>query len=397
MRDKLLFIFSFILFLAALSSCNSPENKNEVRHLTFQLDGKEYDKLYLKCRRFSSMGVTLRKPIFIEGKEIENNKWLFEIPDSINQQIRYFELKKSMTDYDADVETFVEFLFKEGKKEYMNSLLFYDDRLHSIKARYQKNHLDTLPLFVGVDEDRTIIYSTDYFSVELNDIKDTEMEVALRSKNFGVNNWDGYEVSLGNTKSQIEKYPYSKYLLRDVAFSRKQYKREDLKDVLDLFTEEVKKSEYGKEIVDYIHFNPDDFAFTNVKLRNSLTDEAEFIVLNKEKYNLIVFSAYWCGPCHRLIPVIKEIYNDTKDYLDITYISLDDPEDKPKWVDILKTHSVPWRSLSLSDDGFSLKNEYQINSVPYAVLINPQGKGKVINIWSEKEELYKLADNKVSH
>lgn len=106
------------------------------------------------------------------------------------------------------------------------------------------------------------------------------------------------------------------------------------------------------------------------------TPEGETMKLSdlRGKYVLIDFWASWCGPCRRENPHVKKVYAKYKDQgFEIFGVSLD--RDKNRWVKAIDDDDLPWPHVS---DLRQWKNEaaqtYGVSSIPYTVLVDPQGK-----------------------
>ena len=124
----------------------------------------------------------------------------------------------------------------------------------------------------------------------------------------------------------------------------------------------LKNQEIGKYYIDFELETP------NGELRK-LSD-----YVGKSEYLLIDFWASWCGPCIAEMPLLKKKYEEYNEKgLEIISISLDDT--KEAWQRGLDKIDAPWIHLcGFSDNKSKLKEAYHIHGVPYAILLNKEGK-----------------------
>lgn len=92
------------------------------------------------------------------------------------------------------------------------------------------------------------------------------------------------------------------------------------------------------------------------------------------KYVLIDFWASWCKPCRIENPAVKRVYDKYhKKGFDILGVSLDRSQDA--WVQAIQADGLPWKHVS--DLGFwnnAAAQEYGVSSIPFTVLVDPEGK-----------------------
>lgn len=153
---------------------------------------------------------------------------------------------------------------------------------------------------------------------------------------------------------------------------RNWFSLEQLLLLRNLFAEEQKESYYGRKLGEYIKILTD--KFPDIQLTNCLTKQKEMIVVNENKYTLLVFSASWCAPCHKLIPLLKELYEKKKEVMDIVYVTLDEPNRLSEWNQLMEKQAISWRSLTVDGKINEIRDKYKVFSIPYSYLIYPQKK-----------------------
>lgn len=91
------------------------------------------------------------------------------------------------------------------------------------------------------------------------------------------------------------------------------------------------------------------------------------------KYVLVDFWASWCGPCRAENPNVVEAYNKYHDKgFDVFGVSFD--KDHAKWVEAIEKDGLTWPHVSdLKYWSSAAGKLYGVQSIPYNVLLNPEG------------------------
>jgi thiol-disulfide isomerase/thioredoxin len=123
------------------------------------------------------------------------------------------------------------------------------------------------------------------------------------------------------------------------------------------FLDQFKKSEIGQEV---------DFAFMTIDSKPYSIKEFQ------DKYVLLVYWATWCGPCLAEIPMLKDIYTQYSNELEIVSISVD--KDIAKWKSKSEQLVMPWINIHYLQNSVDLKELFFVGPIPYTVLLSRNGK-----------------------
>ena len=112
---------------------------------------------------------------------------------------------------------------------------------------------------------------------------------------------------------------------------------------------------------------------------------SDFITYGKHVF--VDFWASWCGPCRSAIPKVKEMAHKYGDKLTILSVSVD--RDEKAWRRAMDEEQMSWQQLLIPQSGMAdLAEGYQVNSIPYLLVINAEGR--VVMSSHSPEEVHRV-------
>jgi len=162
----------------------------------------------------------------------------------------------------------------------------------------------------------------------------------------------------------------------------------DEKEIKELINQSVKKypankyiQQLPKELAKIEAYtkrlNPSAIVATTQKLPSFSLPNTEGKTVNidefKGKYFLLDFWASWCGPCRQENPYLVKAFNRFKNKnFTIVGVSLDDNKDA--WLNAITKDNLTWTHLSdLKGWESQAAQSFHINSIPFNLLVDPQG------------------------
>ncbi len=387
------FVFTFLLLF--LSNCISPNEKNDLT-LELHLKGKEYTSLTLYGIHSSEYTTKSNLPfsfIKFNGKLVNGN-WLFTIPDSLHQQFEGYLIRTAPFDFTKNEDHTLVFSTKESPNPKRGDIFRLYEKETVLEGIYWKTTSDQVEALVV--EDTFAINPTrnyDVFDIKLKKTY-TDFDLQLCYPHFGALSSSNYQEDLRMCIDIVKQYPNSKYLIQSLSQYGSNIKKKDLEFIFGNFSQPIKESQSGQEIKKYYltEKNIMPVAFDTLLLLNAKSNNYERVIAKGSKYTMIVFSASWCGPCHKQIPLLKEIYKDLGKDLNIIYISGDEGDGITRWKELMEKEMIPWTSFLAGDKKEGLYQQYSVRGIPHSILFYPEGKYEEIDvrIKGDREKLYNL-------
>jgi thiol-disulfide isomerase/thioredoxin len=261
-----------------------------------------------------------------------------------------------------------------------------------INATYLQT--DTFPNDFETDINGNTIFKTafiDFYLLTSCQDKELLSSLEVTKSGFWGYNVDSsqYDTELDEYTDLVKKYPDSHSLIQSLNFTLNLFRsKNDVQKIFDCFSQDNKNSFYGKRLNQYLTDN----YFKNSILKTWDTGKNEAIVIDSTKYNLILFSSTGCRPCIEEIPVLKQIYKDLSDMLDMTYVSIDNSKMVDGWRDFMRKENIPWRSVLAEDNIDNIIEKYHVLGTPYCLFVHPDGFMESIDvrIKEDKDKLYSL-------
>lgn len=373
---KNIYIISALILVSAASIDLMAQKPNR-SIFEIELVGKNYDSLSLAIYR------EFADPVRMPGVLQDNKIWQFNLPDSLYETTSYMRLIMPNTDDKTSHFIQLDLLKAEGDTIKLGQFNLTPDQKYTANY-YSTDSLINDPFF----RKKCVIF--DKFLV--SESKPTDFTLRATQLNIDKEDEMNYSLAFSEYLSHVINNPNSQYLLNELKEKFEDFEKEHASLAYSNFTETMRNSLNGKIIKNYLEATH----FEDMQLTNPTNQQKEFIIQNSEKFNLVVFSASWCGPCHAQLPLLKELYAKQSEKLDIIYISIDEEATQKGWTDYMIKEQVSWRSLLAKDMTTEVRNRYYVKWIPYSILVYPNGEKQVVDIRkdADREILYNL-ENKM--
>jgi thiol-disulfide isomerase/thioredoxin len=381
--------YTFLVVLLLMATLIYSQNYT----LNVVLEGKQYDNVYLQ-----GQSVNLESVKVCNGTpNKQKNSWTFSIPDSSFNTLISYSIRFENKNKKENTFCYIQFQsITDNNDTVKYGILPFDSKVRHLTAKYVKTDIQDNQLIRYKGEVILGSVQSDVFLIPFQ--KNTELAIQSKYRWFSWFHDQNREVqlsyseNLNNYINIAKEYPDSRFLISGMIGQLPKYKsKEDLQHVFNNFSPQNKQSFIGKKIADFIQNYPSRTVFTNMTLTSGDTNQPMAIIEDTTKYNLVIFSASWCGYCHTLIPNLKELYNKHNKNLIMTYVSIDDEKTEKDWKELIQKENIPWRSLFSKDKYNKVKEVYFAYSIPKMLLVYPGGK-RMEEIDIRNEETKKKLD-----
>lgn len=395
MKTNVLIASLFLFF--SLWSCNrNPESIPSIqRTVRYQLEGCKYDSLTASF----CYGPTGKSRLQVNGTLKDSSRWEFAVPDSIYRMTSKVILGSFMPkgsfkdnariwlhsgDSAVSVSVFDAFVFNESEDLFVKATFEKRDsfinthRVNDTLTIVLQSFMFDLFVVENVHSDINLIEEMSIEFCSFRDSEHSEKSKALLLQEY-------LKIIKMNSHSRGLAYVVCQ---RASDFPNKEY----LQQVYDAFSPDIQTCYFGEQMKRYIsNFN---FFPNNLRLKNCKTGQLEPIIMDHSKPTLIIYSASWCRPCHLLIPLLKKVYADLGSTINMTYVSLDEPESQPQWYELIAAEKIGWKSMLAKDKEQveQVRQECVVGSIPDMTLVHTDNSMQKIDLrhTEDREMLYKL-------
>jgi thiol-disulfide isomerase/thioredoxin len=175
-----------------------------------------------------------------------------------------------------------------------------------------------------------------------------------------------------------------------------------LSALYERFPHWIRQSRPGKKIYEELQKEKVVYPGADACLFNALTDRGDTFRLGNyrgHKYVLFDFWASWCAPCRGITPMLKKVYQQFSDSLEIVSIAFNDKEDD--WRKAIAEDKMDWLQINGDSKEYilnpameTISRMYRINLIPSLILFDKNLKIiSKYNGWYNSKPAYELAQD----
>ena len=204
--------------------------------------------------------------------------------------------------------------------------------------------------------------------------------------------WNDLIFSLDTAKNSkqvefrfIKKEPNSIISAYSLSNNLKTWSKDTVTSLYKLFSKEVKQSDYGKKVYDFISL------YRNIKIGDKFVDFSQKDTSNKivrlsdfnGKIVLLEFWGSWCEPCREENPELVKIYNQFKSK-GFEILGVASETNRTQWTKAINTDGLTWTNISdLKGGDNKAALIYGVTGYPANFLIDDTGTIIAKDIYGE--------------
>ncbi|NJB70027.1 peroxiredoxin [Saonia flava] len=346
---KLVFFLSILSFFMACTG--TPEGFTLEGTLTGELE--EGTLVYLKKAEEG------KPPADIDTATIENGKFLFTGGIQESPEVHYVAIDK--------VRGFIPIILENGEivlEAQKDSIAFAKIKgtvQNDIFADYLEKSRAMSGRVVSMQNDmRSAQAAKD--TATMNSLRDEYFELQEEAKNFEM------DFIKNNPNALITA------LLIDKALGSKALSEEELKEMFESLTPEIKATSVGKSLMGKLKKAETTTIGSKAPNFSAPTPTGEKLALNDVlgKITIVDFWAAWCRPCRAENPNVVNVYNKYHDKgLKIMGVSLD--KSAEEWIKAINDDGLVWDHVSNVNYFDEIAALYNVNAIPASFILDENG------------------------
>lgn len=357
MKKNIFFFLAAILLLAA--SCTDNKSYN----ISGTFANKDLDGKNIYMGKLNDLQDNI---IPIDTAVIKDGKFSFKGDANDTAVVRFIMLDGQDLQQDMQIQSPVLFILEGG------DIKISWDTLATVKGtKLNDQYQEYVEKRRGIEKSmKQLIDEYELTLIKQRGQITPEQIASLEAKREPINKQMG-DITFEYIKSTINT-PIGEFMFLALAES---LGKEQIEETLTMLSPEMEKNENIQNLKRYIDLSKATNEGSNYTDVKGLDPKGQEVYLknyvSNDKYVLIDFWASWCKPCMQEMPNLAKLYNEyNKKGFEIVGISLDD--DKNAWLKAIKDNNMSWPQMIDSDD--SASTSYVVQSIPYTVLIDKEGK-----------------------